>query len=86
MSWRFAIIDSRFSYDGIESWLPHNELTVNNLIQHPVPIKPPTERDEQVAMPVLLTTKERKKLRRQRRQLEEQEKRDKIRLGPCICL
>ncbi len=46
-----------------------------------------------LAMPVMLTTKERKKLRRQRRATEEHEKRDKIRLGlltiassRCFCI
>ena len=85
------------SYDGAEFWLPQNDLIVNSLIQHPVPIRPPTEKARSPALPVrcdaaqessgtvvMLTTKERKKLRRQRRQLEEQEKRDKIRLGSCL--
>lgn len=69
------------TYDHIDTWHPESDIVVNALIQHPIAIQPPTEKANPTAMPVMLTTKERKKLRRQRRQLEEQEKRDKIRLG-----
>eukprot|EP00042_Codosiga_hollandica_P048703 m.549706 g.549706 ORF g.549706 m.549706 type:complete len:547 (-) comp57726_c0_seq4:126-1766(-) len=54
---------------------------VTRLVQHPIGVQPPAERAQPAALPVMMTSKERKKLRRQRRALEEQEKRDKIRLG-----
>lgn len=51
-------------------------------VHHPVPTRPPSEVN---AVPVIkslmLTTKERKKLRRQKRAEEQKDKRDKIRLG-----
>ncbi|KAI7827048.1 pre-mRNA processing factor 3-domain-containing protein [Gamsiella multidivaricata] len=53
-------------------------------IQHPVPIEPPNEAAHAASAkprPLMLTTKERKKLRRQRRKELLKEKQDKVRLG-----
>ena len=51
-------------------------------VHHPIPIKPPNELNgAPVARSLMLTKKERKKLRRQRRQETQKEKQDKIRLG-----
>ncbi|KAF9971766.1 hypothetical protein BGZ73_005173 [Actinomortierella ambigua] len=53
-------------------------------VQHPVPIEPPNELTHKEAAkprPLMLTTKERKKLRRQRRAEIQKDKQDKIRLG-----
>ncbi|KAF9160476.1 hypothetical protein DFQ26_005491 [Actinomortierella ambigua] len=53
-------------------------------VQHPVPIEPPTELTHKEAAkprPLMLTTKERKKLRRQRRAEIQKDKQDKVRLG-----
>jgi U4/U6 small nuclear ribonucleoprotein PRP3 len=54
---------------------------VTHLIQHPVELKPPGESDQPVALPVMLTKKERKKMRTQRRKAEERDRQEKIRLG-----
>ncbi|KAI9246219.1 pre-mRNA processing factor 3-domain-containing protein [Phascolomyces articulosus] len=51
-------------------------------VHHPIPIRPPNEQNSApVARSLMLTKKERKKLRRQRRQETQKEKQDKIRLG-----
>ncbi|KAJ9079758.1 U4/U5/U6 small nuclear ribonucleoprotein prp3 [Entomophthora muscae] len=50
-------------------------------IQHPVPIKPPFEKHRTTVKPLILTKRERKKLRRQRRAETHKEKQEKIRLG-----
>lgn len=51
-------------------------------VHHPIPIKPPNEQNETpIVRSLMLTKKERKKLRRQRRQEAQKEKQDKIRLG-----
>jgi len=52
---------------------------INNLVEHPVPIKPLQEK--QVAHVMHLTPLERKKLRRLRRQERTQQIRDKIKMG-----
>ncbi|KAI7850500.1 pre-mRNA processing factor 3-domain-containing protein [Circinella umbellata] len=51
-------------------------------VHHPIPIKPPSEQNNvPVVRSLMLTKKERKKLRRQRRHETQKEKQDKIRLG-----
>ncbi|KAG0767929.1 hypothetical protein G6F57_002115 [Rhizopus arrhizus] len=58
------------------------ESLVTIYVHHPVPIKPPSEVNATpVIKSLMLTTKERKKLRRQTRAEAQKEKRDKIRLG-----
>ncbi|ORZ08531.1 pre-mRNA processing factor 3-domain-containing protein, partial [Lobosporangium transversale] len=57
---------------------------ITHYIQHPVPIEPPNEAAHAASAkprPLMLTTKERKKLRRQKRRELLKEKQDKIRLG-----
>ncbi|KAF9361367.1 hypothetical protein BGX26_003879 [Mortierella sp. AD094] len=57
---------------------------ITRYIQHPIPIEPPNEAAHAASAkprPLMLTTKERKKLRRQRRRELLKEKQDKIRLG-----
>ncbi|KAH7032205.1 pre-mRNA processing factor 3-domain-containing protein [Linnemannia elongata] len=57
---------------------------ITHYIQHPVPIEPPNEAAHAASAkprPLMLTTKERKRLRRQRRAELLKEKQDKIRLG-----
>ncbi|KAG0239538.1 pre-mRNA processing factor 3-domain-containing protein [Mortierella sp. GBAus27b] len=57
---------------------------ITHYIQHPVPIEPPNEAARAAnakPRPLMLTTKERKKLRRQRRRELLKEKQDKVRLG-----
>jgi U4/U6 small nuclear ribonucleoprotein PRP3 len=57
------------------------KLQLTNLIEHPVQMKPPTQSDKKVIPTVMLTTKERKKLRRQARTETLKEEQEKIRLG-----
>lgn len=57
------------------------EETITNLVEHPQQMKPPTEPLKPVYMPVFLTKKERKKLRRQNRREAWKEEQEKVRLG-----
>ncbi|XP_005180664.1 U4/U6 small nuclear ribonucleoprotein Prp3 isoform X2 [Musca domestica] len=54
---------------------------ITNLIEHPTQMKPPNEPLKPVYLPVFLTKKERKKLRRQNRREAWKEEQEKIRLG-----
>ncbi|KAI8342587.1 pre-mRNA processing factor 3-domain-containing protein [Chlamydoabsidia padenii] len=55
---------------------------VTSYVHHPVPIKPPSELNgKPPSRALMLTKKERKKLRRQRRNELQKDKQDKIRLG-----
>nr|XP_023021766.1 U4/U6 small nuclear ribonucleoprotein Prp3 [Leptinotarsa decemlineata] len=57
------------------------ESTINNLVEHPTQMRCPTDPIKPVYMPVFLTKKERKKLRRQNRREAWKEEQEKIRLG-----
>lgn len=57
------------------------ESTINNLVEHPTQMRCPTDPLKPVYMPVFLTKKERKKLRRQNRREMWKEEQEKIRLG-----
>lgn len=54
---------------------------ITNLVEHPITMRPPAEPDKEPEIPVYLTKKERKKLRRQNRQEAQKEEQEKIRLG-----
>ncbi|KAJ0169758.1 hypothetical protein K1T71_014364 [Dendrolimus kikuchii] len=54
---------------------------ITNLIEHPQQLRPPTEPLKPTYMPVFLTKKERKKLRRQSRREAWKEEQEKVRLG-----
>ncbi|KAL9976635.1 hypothetical protein ACROYT_G013957 [Oculina patagonica] len=54
---------------------------VTSLVEHPVQKHPPAEPKEAPTVPIVLTKKERKKIRTQRRREIEKEKQEKIRLG-----
>ncbi|KAI5706079.1 hypothetical protein M8J75_004628 [Diaphorina citri] len=54
---------------------------ITNLVEHPIQMKPPSDMAKPVYMPVFLTDKERKKLRRQNRREAWKEEQEKIRLG-----
>ena len=60
---------------------PIEEIPATNLIEHPIQLRCPSDPAEPVYMPVFLTKKERKKLRRQNRREAWKEKQEKIRLG-----
>uniref|UniRef100_A0A182IZR2 Uncharacterized protein n=1 Tax=Anopheles atroparvus TaxID=41427 RepID=A0A182IZR2_ANOAO len=57
------------------------ESSITNLIEHPTQMRPPNESSRAVYLPVFLTKKERKKLRRQNRREAWKEEQEKIRLG-----
>ncbi|KAG0234097.1 hypothetical protein BGW41_001234 [Actinomortierella wolfii] len=75
------------SYQDVENGqakIETEDSLVTIFVQHPVPIEPPNElthREAAKPRPLMLTTKERKKLRRQRRAEIQKDKQDKIRLG-----
>ncbi|CAL1277741.1 unnamed protein product [Larinioides sclopetarius] len=54
---------------------------VTALVEHPIQMKSPCDASQQVFIPLYLTKKERKKLRRQNRREAWKEKQEKIRLG-----
>eukprot|EP00741_Cyanophora_paradoxa_P014673 tig00020816_g14151.t1 len=58
-----------------------NEANVTIYVQHPVPIEPPAEPPAPPIRPLMLTAKERKKLRKRNRAEAEKEKQDQVRLG-----
>lgn len=57
------------------------KIKINRLIEHPVQMKPPTHTDKKVIASVMLTAKERKKMRRQNRSEALKEEQEKVRLG-----
>ncbi|KAJ8327039.1 hypothetical protein BDV3_000170 [Batrachochytrium dendrobatidis] len=75
------IMDGSYSDFDPTAYLDGEEKLVTNLVQHPVPIEPPAEPNAPAPRAIMLTTKERKKLRRQRRQEDRKERSEKIRLG-----
>ncbi|KAH8583954.1 U4 U6 associated RNA splicing factor [Cryptosporidium sp. chipmunk genotype I] len=54
---------------------------INNLIEHPAPLEPYFDPDENVSSVIFLTTKEKARLRRRNRQAKEMERQDRIRMG-----
>ncbi|KAF8821496.1 pre-mRna processing factor PRP3 [Cardiosporidium cionae] len=67
--------------DPSDEFFPYriNYGILNCYVEHPV--IPNAETQQPVAVPMYLTTRERKKLRRRKRQEKEREKQDKIRMG-----
>ena len=79
-------VDSDFcvsSYSDVDTRLPPNEKyrEISNLIEHPCVVQPPGEPSKPTELRVMLTKKERKKLRRQKRREAEKEKQEKIQFG-----
>uniref|UniRef100_A0A5K3EZS1 PRP3 domain-containing protein n=1 Tax=Mesocestoides corti TaxID=53468 RepID=A0A5K3EZS1_MESCO len=78
-----------FSYDSSNEGLLEpasaaaliNESWITDLIEHPIKMKAPTELHKPPEIPLLLTKKERKKLRRQNRQEAQKERQERVRLG-----
>lgn len=81
--WDFAVLND-VNYECLNN-LNDLELIekikINRLIEHPVQMKPPTHSDKKITTAVMLTAKERKKLRRQNRSEALKEEQEKIRLG-----
>lgn len=82
----YILVDD--NYDNItdtvenmsENWKVHFD-GITTLVEHPTMMKPPAEPEKEIAIPVYLTKKERKKLRRQNQTEAQKELQEKIRLG-----
>ena len=59
----------------------NDDSPITMYVLHPIPLPPPGEKDKPAAKPLKLTTKEQKKLRKQRRAAELEDHRDRIRMG-----
>ncbi|PSR79148.1 pre-mRNA processing factor 3 [Coniella lustricola] len=80
--WDEALTTSYDSLDDPDSLKLHGEESiVTNLIQHPVALEPPQERNAPAPKPMYLTSKEQAKIRRQNRMADLKEQQAKIRLG-----
>ncbi|KAI8905170.1 pre-mRNA processing factor 3-domain-containing protein [Gorgonomyces haynaldii] len=78
--WDQKLVGETYEAFNIDAYNPLVEELVTNMVQHPVPIKPPTK-DNLDPKPLLLTKKEQKKLRRQNRLEKQRDKQDRQRLG-----
>ena len=91
--WDMAFLPSK-SYDDVPTstrsmddllhdahLIEHEDSPIDHLVQHPIPIPPPTENIKVQPHGVILTKQEMKKMRRQRRAAEQQDKRDRIKMG-----
>ncbi|KAF9435996.1 hypothetical protein BGZ76_005081 [Entomortierella beljakovae] len=84
--WDAAFLPNK-TYDDLDQGLVKidtEDSLITRYVQHPVPIEPPNEAAHSAGAkprPLMLTAKERKKLRRQKRRELLKEKQDKIRLG-----
>ena len=80
--WDSVILLKRDGYKSDESGrIPIKEQGITNLVEHPIQMRAPTDPLKPIFMPVFLTKKERKKLRRQNRREAWKEEQEKIRLG-----
>lgn len=77
--WDSVILSGGYSNENELTTI--KSLTITNLVEHPTQIRPPTDPLKPIYMPVFLTKKERKKLRRQNRRETWKEEQEKIRLG-----
>ncbi|KAF5383210.1 hypothetical protein D9615_004952 [Tricholomella constricta] len=71
--------DIDFGLDKLNIQTPDSPITI--YIQHPIPIPAPADKNQAEFKPLMLTKKERRKMRRLRRAQELQDKRDRIRMG-----
>ncbi|KAF8582545.1 PRP3-domain-containing protein [Ramaria rubella] len=83
--WDAALLPSK-TYDDIALGLSALNIRssgspINLYVQHPIPIPGHGEKNKVALKPLMLTKKEQKKMRKQRRQAELQDKRDRIRMG-----
>lgn len=80
--WDQGLISSYNDLDNPEALkIGTDDTIVTNLIQHPVALEPPQEKNTPAPKPMYLTSKEQAKLRRQRRMADLKEEQAKIRLG-----
>ncbi|KAF8551398.1 PRP3-domain-containing protein [Imleria badia] len=71
--------DLAFGLENLNIRTPDSPVTL--YVQHPIPIPGPGDKAKVGLKPLKLTTREQKKMRKQRRQAELQDKRDRIRMG-----
>ncbi|CAJ0951503.1 unnamed protein product, partial [Mesorhabditis belari] len=83
IEWWDQIVLEKNNYDEIpDETVPARYAdTISELVEHPIQLRPPTEALSQQYIRVYLTTKEKKKIRRQNRKEMQKEKTEKIRLG-----
>lgn len=80
--WDEALVTSYDRLDDLVSLkIVGDDSIVTNLIQHPVALEPPQDRNAPPPKPMYLTSKEQAKLRRQHRMADLKEQQAKIRLG-----
>ncbi|KAI9333725.1 pre-mRNA processing factor 3-domain-containing protein [Obelidium mucronatum] len=79
--WDATFLGQDTAYEQFSLDAPHLDNILTDLIQHPVPIQPPADLGAPAPRPLMLTKKETKKLRRQRRLEAQKEKREKISIG-----
>ncbi|KAJ3023394.1 UNVERIFIED_CONTAM: hypothetical protein HDU68_008629 [Siphonaria sp. JEL0065] len=79
--WDATFLGQDTPYEQFTFEAPHLDNILTDLIQHPVPIQPPADLGPPPPKPLMLTKKETKKLRRQRRLEAQKEKREKISIG-----
>ncbi|XP_052902197.1 U4/U6 small nuclear ribonucleoprotein Prp3 isoform X1 [Anopheles moucheti] len=79
--WDSVILMDDFNTIDAQGNISIRESSITNLIEHPTQMRPPNESSRGVYLPVFLTKKERRKLRRQNRREAWKEEQEKIRLG-----
>ncbi|XP_017467766.1 PREDICTED: U4/U6 small nuclear ribonucleoprotein Prp3 isoform X1 [Rhagoletis zephyria] len=79
--WDSVILTQDLNTSDESGKISIRQSAITNLIEHPTQMKPPNEPLKPVYLPVFLTKKERKKLRRQNRREAWKEEQEKIRLG-----
>ncbi|SNX85769.1 related to PRP3 - essential splicing factor [Melanopsichium pennsylvanicum] len=67
--------------DGSKVLLFGKDSPIDHYVQHPIPIPAPTDKIEAKPRGLMLTKREQRKLRRQRRSAELSDKRDRIKMG-----
>lgn len=67
--------------DAPDMLIQGDDTPIDHLVQHPIPIPPPTSKLFVQDRGVMLTKAEMKKMRKQRRAAEQQDKRDRIKMG-----
>lgn len=82
IEWWDSFIIAKDSYDVTPESVERNAMEgITNLVEHPIQLKPPADPTKEITIPVYLTKRERKKLRRQSRQEAQRELQEKIRIG-----
>ncbi|SPC63030.1 related to PRP3 - essential splicing factor [Ustilago sp. UG-2017b] len=71
--------DAKVEGNGVLLW--GKDSPIDHYVQHPIPIAAPSDKFEVKPKGLILTKKEQRKLRRQRRAAEQSDKRDRIKMG-----